>query len=202
MTGYNHADGFDGDVYLETLTDTGAADATYIWLDIPVDEEDTESVAFYGWYDLQNKYVEGVTINPGDGFWVHSDNTAYGIQSAGEVIVTSTAVTLRAKGFAMVGNPIPTSVALQDISVGGYAHEDGFDGEVYVETLTSDGAADQTYIWLDIPVDEEDPESVAYFGWYGLDNKYVKDVFLESGEAFWTYSDSANYTIVFPGVSL
>lgn len=202
VTGYNHADGFDGDVYLETLTETGAADETYIWLDIPKDEEDPDSEAFYGWYDLSDTYVKNVTINPGDGFWVHSDNTAYGIQSAGAVITTSTAVLLREDGFTMVGNPIPTSVNLQSISVSGYNHEDGFDGDVYMETLTETGAADETYIWLDIPKDEDDPDSVAFYGWYNLSDEYVDKVEIGTGEALWTHSDSSDYKLVFPGVTL
>ena len=200
VTGYNHEDGFEGDVYLETLTANGAADQIYTWIDIPADPEDSDSEAFYGWYDGNDQLVDDVVINPGDGFWVHSDDVKYGIQSAGAVIKTSTAVTLK-NGFTLVGNPIPVSVEIQDISISGYNHDDGFEGDVYAETLTETGAADQIYTWIDIPADPEDSESVAFFGWYDGNDELVDDS-IGLGQALWIHSDSAAYAVVFPGVSL
>ncbi len=200
VTGYNHEDGFEGDVYLETLTSLGAADQIYTWVDVPADPEDPESVAFYGWYDGSDALVEGVTINPGDGFWVHSDSTAYGIQNAGAVITTSTAITLK-NGFTLVGNPVPVSVSIQELSISGYDHDAGFEGDIYAETLTSTGAADEIYTWVDVPADPEDPESVAFYGWYdGSDALVVASV--GAGEALWIHSDSTSYSVVFPGVDL
>ena len=202
VTGYNHEEGFDGELNVQFLDGIGKTTDMYYWIDIPADEEDPESVAFYGWYDGSDTLVENVTINPGDGLWVFSSSKDFGLQSAGQVIKTSTAVTLNNGGMSMVANPIPMDIDLQDIFVGGYNHEDGFEGEINVQFLDVIGKTDAMYYWIDIPADPEDPESVAFYGWYDGEDTLVENVTVGAGTALWTYSDSNAYSLIFPGVSL
>ena len=202
VSGYNHEDGFDGEINIQFLDSIGRTASKYFWYDIPADEEDPDSVAFYGWYDGTDTLVEGVTVEPGQGFWLFSDSKEYGIQSAGQVITTSTAVTLYNGGLYMVANPIPVDINLQDIVVGGYDHDNGFEGEINVQFLDTLGTMDSKYFWYDIPADEEDPDSVAFYGWYDGSDEFVESVVVEAGTALWTFSDSSQYTLVFPGVNL
>ena len=196
VAGYDSESGFEGDVYVETLDANGKATGIYSWVDVPKDEEDPDSVAFYGWYDGE-ELVENLTVTPGMGLWTHSDSAAYSLQSAGKVLSSSAAVSLTANGFALVGNPMPVAHDLQDLTVGGYDTESGFEGDVYVETLGPTGKATGIYSWVDVPKDDEDPDSVAFYGWYDGE-ELVENLTIAAGEALWCHSDSATYTLVFP----
>ena len=202
VSGYDSTEGFDGDINVQFLDGVGRTSAMYFWIDIPADEEDPDSVAFHGWYDGNDEYAEGVTIRPGTGLWTKSSSSAYGIQSAGQVITEDTAIALREAGFVMVANPIPVDVDLQDVMVGGYNHEDGFEGEINVQFLDGVGRTSAMYFWIDIPADEEDPDSVAFYGWYDGNDELAVDVNVKAGTALWTKSDSSIYSLVFPGVEV
>ncbi len=198
VTGYEGA--FEGNVYMQTLDAYGRTIDTYTWADVPKDETDPDSVAYYGWYDDKLTLVEDVTVAPGTGYWVGSDSAAYAIQSAGAVIANGASISLGSKGCTMVANPLPVSVDLQDVVVGGY--EGVFEGNVYMQTLDAYGRTIDTYTWADVPKDETDPDSVAYYGWYDGKLMLVEDVIVQPGQGLWTGSDSTAYSIVYPALTL
>jgi len=196
VTGYDGA--FEGDVYMQTLDAYGRTLDTYTWVDVPKDEAEPDSVTYYGWYDGEN-LIECVSVSPGSGYWVASDSSGYSIQSAGAVIANGASIALGAKGCTMVANPLPVSVDLQDIVVGGY--EGAFEGDVYMQTLDPFGRTVDTYTWVDVPKDEAEPDSVTYYGWYDGEN-LIGDVVVQPGQGLWTASDSAAYSIVYPALTL
>ena len=196
MTGYTGD--FAGSVYMQTLQPNGKTDKTYFWADLAKDPEDPESVAYYGWYDEEDQLATK-TINAGDGFWTASDSSEYKIQSAGKVLATSVAIALGGEGCIMIANPHPTTVDIQKVAVTGY--DGDFGGSVYMQTLQPNGKTDKTYFWADLAKDPEDPESVAYYGWYDEEDKLVTKT-IEVGEGFWTASDSTAYSIEFPALGL
>ena len=197
VTGYS--DAFEGALNVQFLNGSGKTTATYFWADVPADPEDPDSEAFYGWYDGDDQYVENVTIAPGTGLWVQSDSASYGLQSAGQVITTDTPVTLRS-GCIMAANTVPVTVDIQDIYIGGYS--DAFEGAVNMQFLNASGKTTATYFWADVPADPEDPDSEAFYGWYDGDDQLADNVTIPAGGAVWVQSDSASYSIVFPGVTL
>ena len=91
---------------------------------------------------------------------------------------------------------------LQDLKVSGYNHEDGFEGDINVQFLDGRGKTTATYFWVDIPKDEEDPDSEAFYGWYDGNDELAENVTVSAGSALWTRSDSSAYSLVFPGVTL
>ena len=202
VTGYDASEGFSGAFEIQLLDTIGRTSASYTWFDIPKDETDPDSVAFYGWYDGDFNLVEDVTVSPADGLWVSSDSESYKLQSSGSVIKTPTAKTLVAEGFVMVANPIPVDVDIQDITVGGYDTDGAFEGTVEIQFLDTIGCTSASYMWFDIPKDETDPDSVAFYGWYDGEFNLAEDVKVEIGGAVWTSSDSAAYSLVFPGATL
>ena len=202
VTGYDVSEGFSGAFEIQFLDTIGCTTSSYTWFDIPKDEEDPDSVAFYGWYDGDFNLVNDVTISPADGLWVSADSDTYKLQSSGSVIKTPTAKTLAAEGFVMVANPIPVDVDIQDIIVGGYDTDGAFEGAVEIQFLDTLGCTSTSYMWFDIPKDEEDPDSVAFYGWYDGEFNLAENVKVEMGAAVWTSSDSASYSLVFPGVNL
>jgi hypothetical protein len=203
VTGYNREEGFSGAFEIQMLDSIGRTDKSYTWFDIPADPEDPDSVAFYGWYDGDFNLVENETINPCDGLWVSTDSDTYGLQSAGQVITTPTSKTLGSDGaFVMVANPLPVGIDLQEITVGGYDVEAPFEGSIEVQFLDTIGRTLTSYTWFDLPADPEEPDSVAFYGWYDGDFNLAEKVTIEAGSALWTSSDSSTYSLVFPGVTL
>lgn len=202
ITGYDHEGGFEGEINMQFLDSVGRTDAKYFWYDIPADPDDPDSVAFYGWYDGDDELVEDLTITPGQGFWLFSDSKEYSLQSAGQIITNSTAITLLDDGLYMVANPLPQDISLQEIAVGGYPAGDGFEGEINVQFLDTLGNMASKYFWYDIPADPDDQDSAAFYGWYDGNDEFVEDVIVGAGTALWTFSDSSAYSLVFPGVNL
>ena len=202
VTGYNHEDGFEGDLNIQFLDGLGRMDEMYFWIDIPADPEDPDSVAFYGWYDGNDNLAENKTIAPCDGLWVSSSSQLFGLQSSGQVITAPSSKNLGNEEFVMVANPLPIDVDIQDISVKGYDYDSGFEGDLNVQFLDTLGRMDEMYFWIDIPADPEDPDSVAFYGWYDGNDTLVENVFVGSGCAIWVYSNSNSYELEFPGVNL
>ena len=91
---------------------------------------------------------------------------------------------------------------LQDLVVSGYDSTEGFDGDINVQFLDGVGRTSAMYFWIDIPADEEDPDSVAFYGWYDGNDELAVDVNVKAGTALWTKSDSSIYSLVFPGVEV
>ena len=197
VTGYS--DAFEGALNVQFLNANGRTTAQYFWADVPADPDDPDSEAFYGWYDGDDQFAENVTIAPGTGLWVQSDSASYGLQSAGQVITVDTPVTLRS-GFIMAASTIPVSVDIQDIYIGGYS--DAFEGAINLQFLTANGKTSSQYFWADVPADPDDPDSEAFYGWYDGDDQFAENVTIPAGGAVWVQSDSAAYSIVFPGVTL
>ena len=197
VTGYE--DAFEGALNVQFLGPTGKTTAQYFWADVPADPEDPDSEAFYGWYDGDDQLAENVTIAPGTGLWVQSDSASYGLQSAGQVITADTPITLRS-GCILAASPVPVAVDIQDIYIGGYS--DAFEGAVNMQFLGPTGKTTAQYFWADVPADPEDPDSEAFYGWYDGDDQLADSVTIPAGGAVWVQSDSASYSIVFPGVTL
>lgn len=183
---------------MQTLDAYGYTDKTYFWVDLPKDEEGPDSEAFYGWYDENDELVDK-SVLPGDGFWTFSDSASYGVQSAGKVIKAPSAIGLKESGNSLVANPLATSVDIQDVAVIGYTG--AFEGNVNMQTLDSLGYTDKTFFWVDLPKDEEDPDSEAFYGWYDENDELVeKDI--NVGEGLWVFSDNNAYSIAFPSINL
>jgi len=112
---------------------------------------------------------------------------------------------LRNNGFAAAGASfaaVSGTMDLQDLKVSGYNHEDGFEGDINVQFLGPTGKKVAQYFWLDIPEDPDDPDSVAFYGWYDGSDELAENVTVPAGTALWTKSDSSAYSLVFPGVTL
>lgn len=187
MVGYDEV--AEGECFVQTLDSLGRAGESYFWYDIA--EED-----LYGWLDGKDDPVESGTVvfKPGEAFWVKSPNADYSIQSAGQVPVSSISVALRS-GFKMIANPTPIEIDINDISVTGY--DEVAEGECFIQTLDSLGRAGESYFWYDI--EEED-----LYGWLDGKDDPIEEgiIMLEPGAGVWVKAPTANYSLVFPGVTL
>ena len=123
-----------------------------------------------------------------------------GIVSSDVVGYTTTA-TLDSgnKAIGVSFNAVSGTLNLQDVKVVGYTG--AFEGNVNMQTLDAFGYTDKTFFWVDLPKDEDDPDSEAFYGWYD-ENDELAEKDLAIGEGLWGFSDSSAYYVEFPAISL
>ena len=185
VTGYDEAT--EADVKMQILDNFGRGGKTYSYYDIP-DE-------LTGWLDSNDDPVEreAVMIEPGEGMWTSAPNAAFGIQTAGEVLMSGIKVILR-KGNKMVVNTTPVAVDLTNVEVDGY--EEATEADVKMQVLDNFGRGGKTYSYYDIP-DE-------LTGWLDSNDDPVEvgTVMILPGEGMWTSAPSEAFSVTFPGVEL
>ncbi len=95
------------------------------------------------------------------------------------------------------------TIDLQDIKVSGYNAADGYaDGDISVQTLTPGGATIKNFTWIDLAADPDDPDSVAYYGWYDDDTGELGELDLAPGDGLYAFGPNTTFSVVFPGVTL
>ena len=108
----------------------------------------------------------------------------------------------------MVANPTPASLKFKTVTVGGYTRgeEEDFMGIVELQCLDQYGrnaklpsGANKTYKWMDAAVDEDENGLIYFTGWQ-LDEQDAGEEVMNANDAFWVYSDSDQWTIVFPAI--
>ena len=92
--------------------------------------------------------------------------------------------------FAPVGGG---KVNLQDVKVVGYEGETA--DAVNIQILDNLGRTTQQYFFADLPEDE-------LYGWFDGDGEYAEGVKFAAGAGLWVFAETADYSIVIPGVSL
>ena len=195
VVGYASEDGYaDFEVVAKKLNGYGVGGTSYFWCDF---EEEGET--YLGWYDEDMNEYNGESVVLGEGLWVYSPNSAFKLQSAGQVPSSDVAVALRGGSQAkLVANPMPLTLTLANISIAGYVAEDGYaDFEVIAKKLNGYGVGGTSYFWCDF---EEEGET--YYGWYDEDMNEYNDVELAAGESLWIYSPSTSFSVVFPAPTL
>ena len=169
-----------GLVFLNTLDSLGYTVDTYDW-------------DYYKgklcWIDESTMKPADVTFNPGQAFWVQSDEPGNIFQSSGRVGTEDVAVELDDDGGSiMCGNCTPVHVTIQEI----LCNEESA-GLVFLNTLDSLGYTVDTYDWD------------YYKGklcWIDESTMKPADVTFDPGQAFWVQSDEPGNVITFPGVEL
>ena len=169
-------------VTLMTLDNLGGTVDTYFW---------STYKGNFCWLDGDTmKPAEGVAFEPGQAFWVQSDDAGLIFQSAGQVNTSDIVVELDDDGGSIIaGNATPVEIDIQDV----YCEEEAED-LVTLMTLDNLGGTVDTYFWS------------SYKGNYcwldGDTMKPAENVKFAPGQAFWIQSDDAGFTITFPGVEL
>ena len=190
-------DGASDTVVIQTLTSAGFTDKSYMWIDYAGPDWDQ-----IGWIDsnadLGDYYelVTDVTFPAGASLWVFGAD-ALSIQSAGQVNTDDIEITLRS-GATAVGNPYPIEVALTDILPIG----DGASDTVVIQTLTSAGYTDKSYMWIDYAGEDWDQagwiDSNAELGDY---YELLTDVTFPAGAGLWVFG-AEGLSIRFPAPEL
>ena len=190
-------DGVVDTVEIQTLTSAGYTDKSYVWIDYAGENWDET-----GWIDnnaeMGDYYelVKDVKFPVGAGLWIFGA-AELSIQSAGQVNTSDVVVNLR-PGATATGNPFPIDLNLADILPLG----DGVVDTVEIQTLTSAGYTDKSYVWIDYAEENWDET-----GW--IDNnaemgdyyELVKDVTIPAGSGLWIFG-ADGLSIRFPAPEL
>ena len=125
-----------GDVFVQTLTSVGLADKTYVYV------RDRSKNWF--WEDDDGNKVEEGTVKfaAGKGLWVGGVD-ASALTSSGAVSTDDITIMLQ-DGATATGNMTPVELDLTKIVPGGEYSS----GDIFVQTLTSIGLADKTYVFV------------------------------------------------------
>lgn len=169
----------EGEVFLQTLTASGKANESFSW-DTWMFVEDEPA-----WID--DVGVSTRKFAPGEALWVQG-KVGYTLQTAGQVGTNDVVVAL-VNGNVAIGNPFPVSVNIQDIVATGADVE----GEVFLQTLTSAGKADESFSWDTWMFVEDEP---AWIDDVGISNRDFAP-----GEGLWVQG-KVGYTLRIPAPTL
>lgn len=177
---------------LQLLNSSGGTENTYYWID------DGEKAA--GWYDKSGKVANSTELPAGQGMWIGGRGLT--LTPSGSVNLNDIEVTTRSTGATAVGNATPMQLTLGDLVVTGYDapvydEDEGellsggvVSGRFSFQFLTSTGATEYTYYWVD------DGEKAA--GWYDKAGKTANDVALPAGKGAWIGGRGLKITIPAP----
>lgn len=179
-----------GTVNLQTLTTAGGTDESYLWYNVP--EE-----GYYGWYSEEETLLEKgkITFQPGEGLWIVCEGDGYAIQSAGQV-PTAADITVKLNNSGLsVANPTPVPVDAINTYI--TSEKDEIWGTVNLQTLTTAGGTDKSYLWYDVP--EE-----GYYGWYSEEEELLEEgeIVVKPGQGLWIVCEGDGYNFVWPKVEL
>ena len=173
----------DGGIVIETLSAGGEAVDMYMWINW--------GGADVGWMNGDFEIVEGVSFAPGTGLWVQGTGTGAAIQSAGQVGTDDVLVQLKS-GFTATGNPMPVSIALQDIIPEGENVDS--DGGIVIETLSAGGEAVDMYMWINWGGED--------VGWMNGDFELVEGVSFAPGTGLWVQGTKSTEYLRLPAPEL
>ena len=174
-------DDVSDNVYVQTLNPFGYTIATYTWNDWMFDEA--------CWVDDNMDKAAGVEFGIGQGLWTGGASTTQGLQTAGKVGTEDVSIQLQS-GATAVGNPFPTSVALEDIVPEG----DDVSDNVYIQTLNPFGYTIATYTWNDWMFDAP--------CWVDDNMDEAKGIVFGAGQGLWVGGSSSTQFIRFPAPTL
>ena len=166
----------DGQDWMMVYT-PGVGYETYIYGALVKDYETFEDDGF-GWSVGDALRVQGVTLDPGQAFWINTQKDTV-ITIAGQVKMTeSESVELVADKMDLIASPYPVATDIQKIAIANFT-----DGQDWMMIYTP-GVGYETYIYGALVKDYETFEDDG-LGWSVGDALRVQGVVLNPGQGFW-----------------
>ena len=171
----NFTDGVD---WMKIYT-PGLGYETYFYFADTIDNEDDFNSMGEGWGDGSSVKSTGVTLDPGQGFWLNTQKNAT-ITMPGEVLSsTSETLSLSANKMDIMASPYPVELDIQNIKITGFT--DGVDWmKLYVP-----GVGYNTYFYFADTIDNEDDFNSMGEGWGDSSSVKTIGAKLNPGQGFW-----------------
>ena len=200
---------------MQTLTTSGLKDQAYYWLDYMTS---ATSKVGPGWFaDANATLIPGgegaVKLDAGKAFWIQG--SGYSLQPAGAVNPFDVEYKTDAIGNVAIGNSMPVSTKLSDLTVTGYTppawqqvgkvwkNVGGCTGAAFVmQTLTTSGLKDQAYYWLDYMTSQTTKVGP---GWFADANATpieggADKIVFDAGKGLWV--QGSGYNLIVPAPEL
>ena len=155
----------------------GVGYETYYYGSLVKDYETFEDDGL-GWSVGDALRVQGVTLDPGQGFWINTQKDTV-VTISGQVKMTdSETVELAAGKMDIIASPYPVNTDIQNISISNFT-----DGQDWMKIYTP-GVGYESYLYGALVKDYETFEDDG-LGWSVGDALRVQGVTLNPGQGFW-----------------
>ncbi len=171
----NFTDGMD---WMKIYT-PGVGYQTYIYYADTIDNEEDFNSLGEGWGDGSSVKSIGITLDPGQGFWLNTQKNAT-ITMPGEVLATeSESMELAANKMDIMASPYPIELDIQKIKISSFT-----DGMDWMKLYTP-GVGYQTYIYYADTIDNEEDFNSMGEGWGDGSSIKTVGVTVNPGQGFW-----------------
>ncbi len=166
---------------------------TYFYFSDTIDNEEDFNSMGEGWGDSGSVKVFGITLDPGQGFWINTQKDAT-ITIPGQVVLSSSeSMELAANKMDIMSSPYPVAINIQKITLSNFSS-----GKDWIKMYTP-GVGYNTYFYFTDTIDNEEDFNSMGEGWGDSGSVKVTDVVLNPGQGFWINTQKdATVTVTFP----
>ena len=178
------SNGSEGSDWIMVFNAATRSYETFNWFsDVYTDDTYSTSLGKAGWGD--NYVVINKKLDPGQGFWIQTQN-ACAVTIPGQVVAaTSNGFTTSANKKDIVACVFPTDLNIQDITL-----TNGTEGSDWIMVFNAATRSYETFNWFsDVYTDDTYSTSLGKAGWG--DNYVVKEKTLDPAQGFWIQTQNA-----------
>ena len=181
----------EGDINIQTFTDSATTSAQYSWYDAEVSETGVS-----GWHNATGDELAEKTFTKGEGFMLYMPVAGGALNVSGEVSLDEVTVPCRRK-YTLMGNIRPVAVSIQDIVPVDIDMEDYGEGDINIQTFTDSATTSAQYSWYD-----EDVSETGVSGWHNATGDELAVKTFAPGEGFMLYMPTTGGSLKYKAVTL
>ena len=181
----------EGDINIQTFTDSANKSEQFFWFDAEVSESGES-----GWHDSAGEELAEKTFTKGEGFMLYMPTADGKLNISGEVNLDEVTIPCRKK-YTLMGNIRPTTVSIQNIVPTGIDMEDYGEGDINIQTFTDSANKSEQFFWFDAEVSESGES-----GWHDSAGEELATKEFAAGEGFMIYMPAAGGSLKYKAVTL
>ena len=181
----------EGDINIQTFTDSANKSEQFFWFDAEVSESGES-----GWHDSAGEELAEKTFTKGEGFMLYMPTADGKLNISGEVNLDEITIPCRKK-YTLMGNIRPTTVSIQNIVPTGIDMEDYGEGDINIQTFTDSANKSEQFFWFDAEVSESGES-----GWHDSAGEELATKEFAAGEGFMIYMPAAGGSLKYKAVTL
>jgi len=181
----------EGDINIQTFTDSATMSQTFCWYDSEVSETGES-----GWHDVTGEELAVKTFTKGEGFMLYMPVAGGALNVSGEVSLDEVTIPCRRK-YTLMGNIRPVAVSIQDIVPVDVDMEDYGEGDINIQTFTDSATMSETFCWYDSEVSETGES-----GWHDVTGEVLATKTFAPAEGFMLYMPTTGGSLKYKAVTL
>ena len=181
----------EGDINIQTFTDSATASQKFYWYD-----ENVSETGLSGWHNATGDMLATNTFTKGEGFMLYMPVAGGALNVSGEVSLDEVTIPCRKK-YTLMGNIRPVSVSIQDIVPANVDMDDYGEGDINIQTFTDSATASQKFYWYDETVSETGTS-----GWHNATGDELATKTFAPAEGFMLYMPTTGGSLKYKVVTL